>query len=372
MKPVSLRVRTGLLLGVVGFVGVLPAAAQERATPAPASQPVSRSTDVTIAVLELENQVPNQPDLGKQVTEALYLMLSGEPGFRLIDRQAVTKAASDLQVPPGLLESDQAARLGKAVGAQVVVCGRVTTMGDSVLLATRLVGADTQKVEGVMSAFKSPAGMGDSVVQLVQRMTARVRLVGPALVGQPDAGSDFRPHLKTLLASRPKLTVAVVISETRAPATQPAANPAAEAEIKTTLRECGLNVKDIKPKEAREAVLGLTKPDATPWPAELAGVDAIIVGEAKSEPLAKVGSMSSCGARVEISLLLRGSGRREMNERDAERDADASDDKAADRALRKAGLVLAQRVLEHLAAMPPSAFPASAPATSPASGPAKK
>ena len=92
-------------------------------------------------------------------------------------------------------------------------------------------------------------------MQLSEKLTAKVRQVGPTLVATDDAAADPLPALKKKLAGRRLPVVAVLVREQHHGAPVPAVvlvrviDPAVETEIKKVLGECGFTVQDIPENE---------------------------------------------------------------------------------------------------------------------------
>src|SRR5688572_11786496 len=62
---------------------------------APASQPANA---MTVAILDFSATTPGNPQLGEQIAETVMAMLSGEPGFSLVDRISLTKTLQEQQL----------------------------------------------------------------------------------------------------------------------------------------------------------------------------------------------------------------------------------------------------------------------------------
>jgi hypothetical protein len=326
------------------------------AAPTPASQP---HAVLTVAVLDFASSTPGEPDLGKQIGEALTVMLSGEPGFRLVDRATLTRALQELELNlSGVVETDQAVKVGKLIGARLLVVGKAFVMGRQTFITAKLIGTETSLVDGVLVKKEGDADVGQLVMELTGKVAQRLREVGPKLVAEEDAGRDPLPALKAKLADAKKPVVAVIIPERHmgaVPLRVP--DPAVETEIKLLLRECGFTVKDVPQNELASFARTLGKDSPEGWPRSLAGVDVVIVGEGYSEFAARIGNLVSCAARAEINVIERTGGNIALADRTTERAIDLSENIAAKKALEKAGRVLGLRVLEKFAASLPVAKP---------------
>lgn len=325
--------------------------------PGASSQTVSPSVSLSVAVLDFAADTPGQPDLGKQIGEALAIMLSGEPGFRLVDRSLLARILQEHELNlSGVVETEQAIKIGRLIGAKILVAGKVFALGENLFMTAKLIGTETSLVDGVMVKGPVSANVGDMMMDLSVKLAKRLHEVGPHLVAQDDAGQDPLPGLKARLAKTHVPIVAVVIPEqhmNNRPLAVP--DPAVETEIKRLLRECGITIKDVPQNELASFARLVAKDGSTPWPRGLDGVECVIVGEGLSEFASRIGNLVNCVARAEINVISRGSGNVELAERTTERSVDLSENIAGKKALEKAGRTLGLRVLEHFAGTPQSA-----------------
>jgi TolB-like protein len=343
-----------------GLAWVTWAMAQEQpaASPAPATQPAGAKAaapttapaeGLTVAVLDFAASSPGEPNLGPQISEALTALLSGTPGIRLVDRSTIARVLAEQELNlSGIVDTEQAVKVGKLVGARILVVGKAFPMGEKMFITAKLIGTETSLVDGVLVKGNLSADIGQLVVELSEKLTARLREVGPKLVAQDEAGKDPLPDLKAKLANLKKPKVAVVIPERHLsgqPVRRP--DPAIETEIKLLLRECGFTVQDVKQNELEEFARTATQTEPGLWPRELAGVDYVIVGQGFSEFAARIGNLVSCAGRAEINVIARASGHVEYADRTTERGVDLSENIAAKTALQKAGRTLGLRTLTY-------------------------
>jgi TolB-like protein len=320
--PVVLRRRARLALAIAGaWLGAVAAA------------PAERGAVPTLAVLDFVADDPARPTLGAEVAEALAVMLSAEPGFTLVERASLLKALDEQALGrSGMVEPGQAARIGQLVGAKVLLTGKVFTLGNKTFVVAKLVGTETSLVEGVLVQAPAGADLGDLVAQLFGKVVPKLREVGPHLVAEPARAEDRLPALRAALASRrrPKLSLSIIERHFGA---QPAAriDPAAETEMRRLLLGAGFEV--------------------AAGPGEELRVD----GEAFSEIGTRVGSLVSCGARVQVSLVEVRTGRVLFSDRVTARGVDLGEQIAGKAALEQAGRAAAVRLLEHFAATLPKA-----------------
>ena len=304
---------------------------------------------VTVAILDFEASAPGNPELGKQIGETLVAMLTGDVSFSLVDRTALAKSLQEHELNlTGLVDAEQAVKIGKLVGAKLIVTGKAFVLGEQLMITAKIIGTETSLVEGVLVKGKRTADVGELVVQLGEKLSERLREKGAKLVAS-DVELDPVPALKEKLAKLKLPKIAVVIKEVHVSRVQQAVDPAVETEVKKLLRDCGIEVQDVKGNELADWVKKSKDGQIEAWPQTLEGVDLVITGEAFSEFAARIGNLYSCAARAEINVIGRTEGKIVLADRATARAVDLAENIAGKTALQKAGRLLGIRVLEHLA-----------------------
>jgi hypothetical protein len=308
--------------------------------------PKAKTTSIPVAILDFEATAPGNPELGKQIAETMVAMLTGEGGFTLVDRTAMGKTLQEHELNlTGLVDSNQAVKISKLVGARIIVTGKAFVLGEQLMITAKIIGTETSLVEGVLVKGKRTADVGELVMQLGEKLTERLREKGPKLVvGETEL--DPVPALKEKLAKLKLPKMAVIVKEQHITHAQQPIDPAVETEIKSLLRSCGVELQDIKGNELAEWA---KKGGTDPWPQSLEGVDLVVVGEAFSELGARLGNLQCCAARAEINLISRKDGKIAVADRTITRAVDLAENIAGKKALEKAGRVLGIAVLEYLA-----------------------
>lgn len=308
------------------------------------TQPGSAAA-LTVAVLDFSTPDIDSPELGKVISETVTIMLAGDNSITLVDRASIDKILQEQELS-GLLETEQAIKVGKLVGARVIVVGKAFQLGESLYITAKLVGTETTLVDGVLVKGNANARADELVISIAQQIAERLRINGAALVAKT-LEPDPVLALKAALSGKTLPTVAVVINESHVSSRPPSAiNPAVEAEIKRTLIECGVTVKDIAPNQLAKWAKETTEGSPAPWPQGLENVDWVITGEAVSESAARVGNLHSCTARVEINVIDRATGHILKADSHACRAIDLSENLAARTALQKSGAALSITILE--------------------------
>jgi len=311
---------------------------------APATQPGTQPSDgrVSVAVLDFASTTPGNPDLGSQIGEVLVATLSGESGFQLVDRSALARVLQEHELnATGLVGAEQAAKIGKLVGARILVTGKAFALDKQVFITAKLIGTETSLVDGIIVKGSKEADTATLVMELSQKIAERLRTAGPKLVAADEALTDPLPGLKAKLAGRKLPKVSVAITEQHVTAAQAArVDPAVETEVKNILIAAGFTVVEGNERDLDKA-----------------GVDVAITGEAFSEFNARIGNLVSCSARIELKAADRRDNRVLFSNRATTRAVDLAENTAGKTALQKGGHELGIRLLRHFAETLPPAAP---------------
>src|SRR5690606_25893171 len=139
-----------------------PVRAQQPATqPAQATaQPAQDS--ITVAVLDFDSSLPGNADSGKQVSETLTALLAGQPGITTVERSAIAQVLKEQELnATGLVDPQQTVRVGKLVGARILVTGRVFAVDRSVFITAKIIGTETTLVDGLLVKGRAGGDLGE-------------------------------------------------------------------------------------------------------------------------------------------------------------------------------------------------------------------
>ena len=318
-----------LLAAITIFAGPLRALADPKNDAA--EKPKTRAPE-TIAILDFAANTPGDPELGKQVSEVLAATLSGEDGFTLVDRASMSHTLAEHELNlTGLVSPEQTVKIGKLVGAKILITGKIFLVDKQLYLTAKLVGTETSILDGFIIKGDKDAGIGELMTQLGQKVAEHVRKEGPRLLASPDTMDDPLPGLKKALAGHKLPKIAVNILErhiTTTPMTR--LDPAAETEIRMVLKDAGFTIFEGDEKAQAEN-----------------GVALVVSGAAVSEFAARIANLISCSGRLEIKITDRKTGEVLYSDRETTRGVDLAENIAAKSALQKAGHIVAIRILRH-------------------------
>ena len=328
-----------------------PAQADARTQPADAPNKVDDPAPLTVAILPFDAKSAKNEDLGKQITAVMQALLAGNSEFRLVDRGQLERTLEEQALSlTGMVSNDEAVKVGKLVGARLIVTGRSFQLGQKVFVTAKLIGTETSLMEA-MVVRGAPQELDRLVADLAMKLAKRLRDRGPALVAQDDA-KDPLPELKQTLKGQalPKVAI-VVLEEHRRTRPVEVPDPAAETQIKQMLLDCGFEVVDVNANDLTDWIDDGAHQRGAPWPRALAEADVLITGKGFSERAGQIGNLISAAARVEINMIRRNDGRVVLARAANTRGVDLAENVAAKRALQKAGEELALAVLRYYADM---------------------
>ena len=309
--------------------------------------------ELTVAVLDFVAESPDNANLGREIADALGALLDGREDFRLVDRQSLARTLEEQELNlTGLVDTTQAVKVGRLVGAKIMLSGRWFTLGRQTFLTAKLIGTETSLVRTVLVKKQGRADVGDMAFELAEKVAALIAEDGGKLVAGPAEEGDPLPALREQLSKKQLPVMAVLVVERHhaspRPAQQPI-DPAVETEIKTLLIQAGLTLRDIPENDLTDFAREWSAQNVHSWPRGLNGVDLLIAGKAFSEYAARMGNLVSCSARAEINVIRRRDGRIIIADRTTTRNADLSENIAGKNALQAAGRELGFAILEHLA-----------------------
>lgn len=340
-----------ILAAVLVSGAILPNAFAQASAPAPTSAPAATATPatnpgITVALLDFDANLPGNPDLGKQITEALTAVLTGQTGFTLVDRASMNRTLQEHELNlTGLVNSDQATQIGKLVGAKILVTGKAFLLDKKIYVTAKVIGTETGLVEGLLSSGPKDAEVGQMVIDLSTKLADKLQTSGPKLVAAPNTAPDPMVALQARLKGKTLPKVGILFVEHHVTAPRQHTDPAVETEFKSMLTDCGFTIVEGDEKD---------------WTRE--GVEVVITGEAFSEAATKIGNIVSCSGRVEVKVVNRKDNHLLLATRTTSRAADLSEQIAAKSALQKAAHALGIQVLEYFDKQTSAATTAPAPA----------
>lgn len=311
----------------------------------------------TVAVLDYQLAVPGNTKLGSQIADILTARLSVADAFDLVERAKLGKIIEEQKLKLiGIVDQAQAVKVGKLLGAKLLVMGKGFVMDKKLMIVTKVVGVETGLVKGTIRTVELSKPISEAIMLLGGDVAGVIKKNAARLLPAGSRLADPVAAFNKKLGKWPRPTVAVIVTEEHRRRREPApvVDPAVETEIKRTLIAAGFTVVDTGKNDLADWARNLLKGKSAPWPAAIGKADYVVVGEAFSEFALRTGDLLTCAARAEINVIERKTGRIVVAERRTDRAVDLAENLAGKTALQKAGRTLAVGILNHFAAAAPA------------------
>jgi len=127
---------------------------------------------VKIGIIEFQslNEEAKKDNLGKIVSEMLTTSFVNSESFKIIEREQLQKVVQEFQLgQSGIIDTSYAKQIGKIAGADAIVTGSVTKIGNDLRLDARIIDVESgiiltaEKSEGKVD-LKSIGTMTDHIV----------------------------------------------------------------------------------------------------------------------------------------------------------------------------------------------------------------
>jgi len=133
---------------------------------------IIKGEKVKIGIIEFQslNEEAKKDNLGKIVSEMLTTSFVNSESFKIIEREQLQKVVQEFQLgQSGIIDTSYAKQIGKIAGADAIVTGSVTKIGNDLRLDARIIDVESgiiltaEKSEGKVD-LKSIGMMTDQIV----------------------------------------------------------------------------------------------------------------------------------------------------------------------------------------------------------------
>ena len=133
---------------------------------------IIRGERVKIGIIEFQslNEEAKKDNLGKIVSEMLTTSFVNSEAFKIIEREQLQKVVREFQLSQsGIIDTSYAKQIGKIAGADAIVTGSVTKIGNDLRLDARIIDVESgiiltaEKTEGKVD-LRSIGMMADRIV----------------------------------------------------------------------------------------------------------------------------------------------------------------------------------------------------------------
>ncbi len=283
----------------------------------------------------------NDPSGQGALTDQINVLLSAVSKVTIVNRDQIRRVAQEHEMAlTGLVNTDNAVKLGKFLSAQYIVVGRASRIGQTYYLVLKIVDVETTEQTTVSAKAAMESGFATLLERLAEPLTTAIRKLQRPTAEPSDAAlAELRKAAEPLLGK----VILVTVEETHVG--RPLRDPAAQMAIMQRLRSLGFSV--IVPKDPvdgwKEALLQTGRYGDKK-------VDYLLEGEGTSAFAAQLQGLMSCRARVELRLIPVPGRAIVTSDRGVAAGVDLVEDLAAKTALEEAGTQACDAVVRRWAA----------------------
>lgn len=298
---------------------------------------------LTVAVLNFETKDKAIVDLGIKIADLVTAQLSTSPKIKLVEREKLDKILEELGLSlTGIVDENQAARIGYLTGAKLLVTGRAFTVDKDLIIVAKVMGTETSKVQAEIARGPLSGELTPIVDELSKKVTKLISEKGSTMVARIVKEEDKIKEIYDKIKDKELPRVLVAIFERHLG--RPAIDPAAETEFTYILKKCGFTVATRKEQGLSDWAKEYFKEAKLNIPAAIKA-DVIVLGEAFSEFGTRTGNLVSSKARVEIQVIDRLTGKILAIDRETNTAVDLSEHIAAKTAIQEATADMAARLI---------------------------
>jgi hypothetical protein len=317
-----------------------PAGAQE-AAPAAAE---AAAAPLTVAVLDFESKDRAVVDLGEKIGDLLTVFLSMDERLVLVERTKLKEILKEMELSAsGMVDPEQATRIGGLVGAQVLVMGRAFVVNGKLYLTGKAISVETGRLGAQLAKGDLDADLDVIVQELSDKLTTWLGENADKMVAKIATPADQVAQLREALKGTKLPTMAAIVIETHVG--QMTIDPAAETEVIYLMRKVGAPVISGRELKLADWAMEYFNDADLPVPVSAEKADIIILGQGFSEFAGRNGNLVTVKARVEMKALDRQTRRVLAISRKETTQVDLGEQIAAKAALQKAA---GQAVVEML------------------------
>ena len=223
----------------------------------------------------------------------------GDAGLTIVDRAKIEEALKEAKLAlAGLADPANAKQLGKMLGADYLVTGRLSELAGTLIVSGKAIDTETTRVIPVGVEVEGKNKLVAALGQAAQELAAKMR------AARNEAKGPEKPAVLLPKVARPK-AMAIFVEQHIG---QPVPDPASETAVVRFLLQQGFQVVD--PAFARQLRMDEKKlKEVRGDPTNIArlgkehGAQVVILGEAFSERGTEVAGMTACRGRVEAKAI---------------------------------------------------------------------
>ncbi len=116
----------------------------------------------TAAVLTFESNLKELEKSGELIADILSARLGALGDLNIVERQDIKKIIEEQKLTlAGLVSPDKAVKVGKLLGAKLLITGRITTTGTRLYVVCKVISAETSQVKGFFLSLEQNISLDD-------------------------------------------------------------------------------------------------------------------------------------------------------------------------------------------------------------------
>lgn len=364
------RVLAGLVLCLVICLATTPVLAEPETTATK-----SDAGNLRVALLPFESDFQGNRDSGVLIAEILAARLSVSGNLTMVDRTDIDKILKEQGLgASGAVAADQAARIGRLLGAQLLITGRTATQGGKTLVFCKAISVESGQLKGLFLTLPKETDLPTLIDKTAAKLEESLPVWAKVLLPPASQPVDHAAALRKRSKGKILPGIAVLIPEVHFG--RFVVDPAVETEFQMLLTEAGMSPVEVSPKivKSLQATTASRAPSTGPASAVTVVVPSaqsrqapvpvafdpqqlrelfpnvryLICGEAFSEDGRHLHGLVVSSARAEVKVVDLQSGKIILVDRATDHAPDLSARVAGKTALQKAGRTLALRMLPKL------------------------
>jgi TolB-like protein len=225
---------------------VAPAASTANQPPEPAPAiaiPGARRIGVAVTDFSMSANIPESEVVQAIIRDGLINNLTMQDGLRVVERAKLSEGLAELRMgAEGTLDPATALKLGKIVGARVIILGNIVKLDDKLTVTARLMNAETSELAAVR-VEGSRSELMALVDQLAQAIAYRIATDNGGVLTRKTSDSELadirakQQAVRSAIAGKKLPRVLVMVPETHLGQRIP--DPAGETELILWFTDCG-------------------------------------------------------------------------------------------------------------------------------------
>ena len=267
--------KTGILIVLAGRLLVAGVSAADKNPP------------LTAAVYDFTDVDKDAAGYGAKVTALITADLTAEAGLVMVERSDLKQALGEQALGiSGMVNSEQAAKIGQVTGVKVLVSGQViATEKKRLIIVADIVGTETgrlfaEKVEGAAEKFT------DLTAELSRKVARNIREHAASLVKETQSHEAYLEQIVRGIKGTKRPLIAV---DFHSPHGTPVPIPSANSEMAIILQKAGFVVVDANSEQKPDIeISGIADSDMGPEQGNLYPVKTVVEAKVQERRTGKI------------------------------------------------------------------------------------